>query len=95
VQVLRVVVRESASEDLLESLVTDLMAVMESLSKADSPQHALAALGQQHASVGAYGGGSATEQTRSSTEHPGADGQKKKTGQEADGQQPTGYGRPC
>ncbi|KAF9792428.1 glutamate decarboxylase [Thelephora terrestris] len=42
--ILRVVVRETVSEVLIERLVTDLIDITESLAKADSPTHALNAL---------------------------------------------------
>src|ERR1700761_1808242 len=50
VEILRVVVRENMTEVLIDQLVTDLMEITEELMKADSPVHALNALGHGHAS---------------------------------------------
>ncbi|TFY83455.1 hypothetical protein EWM64_g568 [Hericium alpestre] len=45
IEILRVVVRESLSEALVECLVGDIIEITESLAKTDSPAHALTTLG--------------------------------------------------
>jgi glutamate decarboxylase len=50
VEILRVVVRENMTEVLVDRLVNDLIEITEDLAKADSPVHALNALGHHHAS---------------------------------------------
>lgn len=57
IQVLRVVVRETLEESLLESLVQDIFSIAEDLENKDSPTGALAALGHQAASGGVGGSG--------------------------------------
>ncbi|KAI0060885.1 glutamate decarboxylase [Artomyces pyxidatus] len=46
VQILRVVVRETLSEALIDRLVADIIEITENLAKQDSPAHALNVLGQ-------------------------------------------------
>ncbi|KAJ7098141.1 glutamate decarboxylase [Mycena belliarum] len=50
VEILRVVVRENMSEELIERLVNDLMEITEDLVKKDSPSHALDMLGSAQSS---------------------------------------------
>jgi len=45
IEILRVVVRENMTEVLVDQLISDLMEITEDLTKADSPTHALNALG--------------------------------------------------
>jgi glutamate decarboxylase len=45
VDILRVVVRESMTEELVDRLVSDLVELTEGLTKSSSPEHALAILG--------------------------------------------------
>jgi len=46
IEILRVVIRETVSEVLIERLVADIIDITESLAKTDSPTHALNILGQ-------------------------------------------------
>jgi len=48
IEILRVVVRETVSEVLIERLVADIIDITESLAKADTPTHALNVLAQGH-----------------------------------------------
>jgi len=48
IDILRVVVRETVSEVLIERLVADIVDITESLGKSDSPTHSLSILGQRH-----------------------------------------------
>jgi len=48
IEILRVVVRETVGEVLIERLVADIIDITESLAKADTPAHALNALSQGH-----------------------------------------------
>jgi len=48
VEILRVVVRETVSQVLIERLVADIIDITESLAKADTPAHALNVLTHSH-----------------------------------------------
>lgn len=105
VNIMRVVVRESTSEDLIDAVVTDLMDIIQQFEQSGSPESILAAL----------------DTARSSSAHPAskAEGKRHAGAQEtkagdgvgalvtalalhlglmqrrAEGRTPTGYGRPC
>ncbi|TCD60220.1 hypothetical protein EIP91_010542, partial [Steccherinum ochraceum] len=51
VEILRVVVRENVTASLIDKLFGDIIEVVEGLAKSDSPQHALAVLGQSYKST--------------------------------------------
>jgi len=48
VEILRVVIRETVSETLIERLVADIIEITESLAKQDTPIHALGVLAHGH-----------------------------------------------
>jgi len=48
VEILRVVIRETVSETLIERLVADIIEITESLAKQDTPIHALSVLAHGH-----------------------------------------------
>ncbi|TDL27212.1 glutamate decarboxylase [Rickenella mellea] len=53
IEILRVVVRENMSEALVDRLVCDLVEITESLTKMDSPTHALGLLAEHHSAAAA------------------------------------------
>ncbi|THH33849.1 hypothetical protein EUX98_g320 [Antrodiella citrinella] len=57
VEILRVVIRENVSAPLVDRLFGDLVELVESLAKADTPLHALSELGQAHSSTEKAHGG--------------------------------------
>jgi glutamate decarboxylase len=63
VEILRVVVRESMTEELIDRLVSDIMEITEGLEKSGSAEHAMAILG------GSGGGSKATQSQGSQDKH--------------------------
>ncbi|EKM55716.1 uncharacterized protein PHACADRAFT_121497 [Phanerochaete carnosa HHB-10118-sp] len=55
IEILRVVVRESVTADMIDGLVGDLVEVADQLAQTDSPVHALAALGNKHSTEAHHG----------------------------------------